>query len=154
MTNKYIEDVATKAIQSVDCKHPPVPLEQVVEKMGLKIVEFDFHNDISAVLKPEHNVIGVNKKHHSVRRRFSVAHELGHFLLGHKIGQEIIDEEFNKPFPIEKEANAFASALLMPASWMKDSVAKKGLDLEELAKTYDVSKQALTIRLLSLNLIK
>ena len=154
MTNKYIESVATKALQSVDCKQPPVPLEEIVGKMGLKIVEFDFHEGISAVLKPEHNVIGVNKNHHPVRKRFSVAHELGHFLLGHGDGQEIIDEEFGKPFPQETEANAFASALLMPAKWIKDSVAKKGLDLEELAKTYEVSKQALTIRLLALNLIK
>lgn len=125
-----------------------------MEKLGLKIVEFDFHEGISAVLKPEHNVIGVNSKHHPVRKRFSVAHELGHFVLEHSVGQEIVDENFNKPLPQEQEANAFAAALLMPSEMVKKSVTKNGFDLEELAKIFEVSKQALTIRLLSLNLIK
>lgn len=156
MTNKYIELAATNALQSVNCSEPPVALEQIVEKVGLKIVPFDFHQGISAVLKPELSVIGVNKNHHPVRQRFSIAHELGHFLLGHNVGheQEIVDDEFTKPFPQEKEANAFASALLMPSEWLKKSVTKTGLDLEELAKQYNVSKQALTIRLLALGLIK
>ncbi len=154
MIDRRIETIAIKALQSVDCVAPPIPLEQIVEKLGLKIVEFDFHDDISGVLKPEHNVIGVNKKHHPVRRRFSVAHELGHFLLGHRIDQEIIDDDFDKPLPPEQEANAFAAALLMPADFVKKSVSKSGLDLDELSKIYEVSKQAMTIRLLALNLIK
>jgi len=154
MVDKHIEAVAKRALESVDCEELPIPLDDIVEKMGLKTVKFNFHDDISAVLKPEFDVIGVNENHHPVRRRFSVAHELGHFLLGHKLGSEIVDDGFDKPLPIEQEANAFAAALLMPADLLKKSVAKVGLNLDELSKTYEVSKQAMTIRLLALNLIR
>jgi Zn-dependent peptidase ImmA (M78 family) len=53
----------------------------------------------------------------------------------------------------EREANQFASALLMPEDWLKAEVKKTGLDLDKLSKKFDVSKQALTIRLLDLKLI-
>ncbi len=154
---KYIQEIAEKALFGTDLASIPTPIEDVAQRFGLKVVEFDFPDSISGVLKKERNVIGVNKKHHPVRQRFTIAHELGHFLLGHDIGNEndVVDDDFDKPIPKEKEANLFASYILMPEDSVKAEVKKiNSIDLKHLAKTFNVSEQAMTIRLLNLNLIK
>lgn len=152
---KYIEDLALKVLKTVECTEPPVPIEKIPEKFDLEVVEFPFHSEISGILKKDRGVIGVNKDQHPVRRRFTIAHELGHFLLGHDMGKdELIDNSFDRSHSQEKEANMFASFILMPTDWVRDSVKKHGLDLEKLAKEYEVSKQAMTIKLLELDLIK
>ena len=146
-----------QAIEKTGCTQPPVPVEKVAEAMGLTVVPFAFHNKISGLLKKEEEVIGVNKTHHPLRQRFTIAHELGHFLLGHGMGEEhqeeMIDDVFDRPQPQEREANLFASSLLMPEDWIKKYVKKNGMEIESLAKTFEVSKQAVTIRLLQLKLI-
>ena len=152
---KYIETVALQALSKVDCDAPPTPIEEIAKRFELDVVAFPFHNKISGLLKKEDGIIGVNETHHPYRRRFTIAHELGHFLLGHGLehGQEeTYEDSFDKPFPQEKEANMFASFLLMPSEWIKREVKKNGLDLERLAETFGVSKQAVTIRLLDLKL--
>lgn len=149
---RHIEELATKALASIEFKTPPVPVEEIAKKMGLEVIPFDFPESLSGVLRKERGVIGVNKDHALVRRRFTVAHELGHFLLGHE--QDAIDETLDRPLPLEREANAFASYLLLPKESVEEDVKKIGLDLKMLSKKYLVSEQALTIRLLGLNLIK
>ena len=151
--NKYIEQIAQEALKKTGGSLP-VNVEEVARGYGLEVVEFAFHEKISGLLKKEQGIIGVNKTHHPVRRRFTIAHELGHFLLGHGMEtmDEIIDESFDRPMPQEREANLFASCLLMPNDLMKKE-SKKGIDLEKLSSTFGVSKQAITIRLLDLKLI-
>jgi Zn-dependent peptidase ImmA (M78 family) len=152
---KHIENLALRVLKSVNCTAPPVPVEKIAQKFNLEIVEFPFHSEISGLLKKERGVIGVNKGQHPYRRRFTIAHELGHFLLGHDMGkEEIIDSSFDRPLPQEREANIFASVLLMPSEWAKSSAKKTGIDIEKLSKEYEVSKQAVAVRLLELNLIK
>lgn len=153
---KYIQEVAKKALNSIENTTVPVQIKEIAEKLGLKIVEFDFQNSISGVLKKDRGIIGVNKKHHNVRKRFTIAHELGHFLLGHEIGKDdsIIDGDFDKPTDREREANIFASQILMPEEILKDEVKKHQINLKKLAEIFEVSEQAMTIRLLDLDLIK
>lgn len=152
----YIQELAAQTLNNLGYKTLPVPIEDVANRLGLRVVEFDFPNSMSGVLKKERKVIGVNKNHHPVRRRFTIAHELGHFLLGHDIGKDddVIDDDFDKPIPKEREANIFASCILMPATWVKTEVQGKKIDLKELARKFEVSEQAITIKLLELNLIK
>jgi len=154
---KYIEDLAAQAISHVDFKELPVPVNEIASAFHLEVVYFPFHDKLSGLLKKEEAVIGVNESHHPLRQRFTVAHELGHFLLGHGLGEDnrdAIDEAFDSPRPQEREANFFASCLLMPGDWVKKQVKKDGLDIEKLSKTFGVSRQAITIRLLELRLIK
>ena len=153
--SKHIEKLTLQVLKSIGCTNPPVPIEKIPEKFELEVVEFPFHSEVSGLLKKEQGVIGVNKGQHPVRRRFTIAHELGHFLLGHEMGKdEMVDNTFDRPHSQEQEANIFASYILMPGDWVKESKKKHGLDLEKLSKEYEVSKQAMTIRLLELNLIK
>jgi Zn-dependent peptidase ImmA (M78 family) len=151
-----IEELADKALSTVGFNEPPVSVEKIAEKVGFKIIPFEFHNNLSAVLKKKQSVIGVNKNHHPLRQRFSIAHELGHYLLGHEghDDESFVDEEFDKPIPHEKEANIFAAALLMPKRSVMEDAEKNGLDIKRMARLFQVSEQAMTIRLLELNLIK
>jgi Zn-dependent peptidase ImmA (M78 family) len=118
-------------------------------------------------------VIGANKSHHPHRQRFTIAHELGHFLL-HK-GETVHVDEGRGALAInlrdsesskgedneEKEANLFAAELLMPAKFLKKDLEGKSFDLladttllDGLAKKYQVSTQALTFRLANLGYIR
>lgn len=48
------------------------------------------------------------------RRRFTIAHEIGHYVLGH--GGDLVNREpSSRDNPIEQEANRFAASLLSPA---------------------------------------
>lgn len=161
---KYIEEIAKQALKKAPNDELPVPVEEIVKSLGLEVVAFPFHQKISGLLKKEEGIIAINKNHHPIRQRFTTAHELGHFLLGHGMEEmndsgvsiyedEIVDESFDKPDLREREANIFASALLMPADRVKNVVKKEGLEIDKLAALFGVSKQAMTIRLLSLKLI-
>ncbi len=151
------ENIASQALEKCECDDAPVPVEEIANSLGLEVVEFAFHQKISGLLKKEQGIIGVNQGQHPVRRRFTIAHELGHFLLGHGIEtaqEEIVDETFGEDFPQEREANMFASFLLMPGEWVKKEVKAEGkIDLDKLSAKFGVSKQAMTIRLLALKLI-
>lgn len=153
---QYIKQLTQKALDTADANAVPVQIEKIASKMGLTVVEFNFPNSVSGVLKKDRLVIGVNSQHSPVRRRFTVAHELGHFLLAHDIGKadDIVDDHFDKPMDKEREANIFASQILMPEKVLKEEVKKIGLNLKKLAELFEVSEQAMTIRLLELNLIK
>ena len=99
-----------------------------------------------------HNRIG------TTRTRFTIAHELGHYFLeNHRIG---LVKGHLKPHPsknnedshskIEKEADYFASCLLMPEERIKKDVFKKKFDfslIEFISQQYNVSKTAAAIRL-------
>lgn len=155
--SKYIEETALQALKAIDCDTYPVDVEKVANKMGLEVVEFPFHDNISGLLKKEEGVIGVNRNQHPLRRRFTIAHELGHFLLGHGMEStqdEIVDGHFAKSDLREREANMFASILLMPKDWVIKLVERDGLNIEKISTSFGVSKQAMTIRLLELNQIK
>jgi Zn-dependent peptidase ImmA (M78 family) len=109
-------------------------------------------------------VIGVNEDHHPNRQRFTIAHELGHFILHRDDSSIFVDKTLTfyrdgqssqGVYIQEIEANAFAAELLMPEAVIHQYVMN-GIDLHEekriesIAKELRVSQQALTIRLISL----
>jgi Zn-dependent peptidase ImmA (M78 family) len=155
--SKYIEEIAKQALKKSAYQELPVLVEQVAKSVGLEVIAFPFHQKISGVLKKEQGIIAINKNHSPVRQRFTAAHELGHFLLGHGMedvtDDREVDESFEKPDLKEREANLFASALLMPADRVKEAIKKEGQDIDKLASIFGVSKQAMTIRLLALKLV-
>lgn len=89
------------------------------------------------------------------RRRFTIAHELGHFIL-HRDAQnafscdkENIHSGIDTLKQIEREADDFASNLLMPGDVLRDLLARQHIDLHvlsDLAKRFKVSFEALCIR--------
>lgn len=112
-------------------------------------------------------VININSSKPETRQNFTLAHELGHYFLHKdKIESEgvIVDNDFFdsgralfrmdevEKSQIEKEANHFASALLMPSDLVADAWSKLK-DVEACAKVFNVSVSAMSIRLEYLRLL-
>ena len=165
-----MERKAEQSLVKAGVATTPVPVELVAKHLDIRIESADLGEDCSAVLVRNGNraVIGVNKEHHPNRRRFSIAHEIAHFVL-HE-GDTYIDKGYRVHFRDlesgsgtkleEMEANAFAAALLMPAKEVREAFKQQPFDLTEddslrmLANKFAVSTQAMTYRLMNLQLIQ
>jgi len=156
--------IAQKTIDETKISAPPVDVNKILTHIGINLLPYPFPEKVSAILLKENNmlVVGVNNSHHPNRQRFSIAHEIGHYLLGHykdvfvdmsEISEgrfDAFDTDHNKVQ--EQEANYFAGELLMPSAMLKKDFAKLR-NVEEIAKLYKVSKDALWIKLLKLKLV-
>lgn len=99
--------------------------------------------------------IGVNRNNSMARKRFTIAHELGHYCLHHRDGDEISYADLRSTIssPKEAEANRFASELLMPENLVKEEHNKLLFPtVGALADRFAVSRQAMKIRLIKLGL--
>ena len=133
--------------------------------------EFEEDGDISGMLYRDatRTVIGVNAAHSLTRRRFTIAHELGHLQL-HPGRPLILDASARVNFRDrtaslatdreEIEANAFAAALLMPERLVLEAV-ERVLSTEQhtperlvrlLADDFQVSEAAMGYRLINLGI--
>jgi len=171
---KLIRDLSTGLLERHNIVSAPVDVEKIAQALHLDVRKDSVEGDISGFLFRNHEkssaIIGVNRKQHSNRQRFTVAHELGHFLLhaGDKIhvdrGFEVRlrSDESSKGTDIdEKEANLFAAELLMPKSFVEKDLEKVGpVDLmdektiKKLAEKYQVSPHAFAFRLAYLGYVR
>ena len=165
--NEILERV-NELLQQSRVKTPPVNVEQVAGTLKIHVRKSPTEDEISGFLlrQPEGPVvIGVNSLHHPNRQRFTIGHEIGHFLL-HEYDKVHVDRSMVKlrssasstgEDEEEVEANRFAAELLMPRTFLdrdvKELLLRDLLDdkwMQQLAKRYAVSVQAMTNRLISL----
>jgi predicted nucleic acid-binding Zn-ribbon protein len=114
---------------------PPVDVEAIAKALGLEVT-YVFLGDVDGELRE--GKIRINADHHVHRQRFSIAHELGHFTL-HGAAIERNQE-------MERQANSFAAALLIPQPLLRQAVAET-TDFEVLRRRFAVSRDALKIAL-------
>lgn len=94
-------------------------------------------------------IIRVNRNHNTKRQRFTILHELGHYMLHRNKLQSFTDEIFFRAGikgDIEYRANEFASKLLMPEDRVHKAIAEGVRNLGLLAERFDVSSPAMKIR--------
>jgi hypothetical protein len=128
-----------------------VPIIDIANNLGFYIELLDSLPDHhSAIIYPDDMLIGLNKRHHPHRQRFSLGHELGHYLLKHKPEFELPPEEAEI---CNNEANEFSGELLVPLESLKRALKHTKI-IPELAHIFNVSQDALTIRILNQNLLK
>ena len=138
--------IARKLIADTGVINPPVLLGPIIDflkndsKLILKAWNFTEAVDGIHLLHEESVVIGYNQNINYFRKRFTIAHELGHFLLKHLIKEHEIN--FYDKDPQEKEANQFAAELLMPLEFIKVDF-KNNPNIEALSVKYLVSKEAM-----------
>jgi Zn-dependent peptidase ImmA (M78 family) len=152
----------------------PVPIEAVARKLRLTVKAAPLGSDLSGILIVErgHGAIGYNVDHAVVRQRFTIAHEIAHFLLHVERGQE--SQVFVDRYVVhrrdglaaagtdkqEVEANRFGAALLMPKRLVLEQISRRNLDLDDeeavfsLASRFQVSSAAMTNRLNTLKLLR
>jgi Zn-dependent peptidase ImmA (M78 family) len=142
----YIQRLTKELIEKYNYT-PPIPVDELAKNLGFKIREVSTELDIDAKLDSKNMRIVVNTlKTNPYRRRFSIAHELGHFVLKHDIKPwEFEDPETCKSY-VESEADEFAGSLLMPKDFLTSHI-KKGVSPAELQSICQVSKEALWVRM-------
>lgn len=165
------DEVAARVLEEFEISGPPVPIDQLARGMGIQLVYEPFDGDVSGILHRGQNgeatMIVVNTYNATVRQRFTMAHELGHFLMHNDV--LFVDKPVSVRFRDslsslaisneEIQANRFAACALMPESWVIDEanhelarepeIASEEL-VERLARRFDVSRQAMEIRLAGL----
>ena len=155
---------------------PPIPVEAIADShFGLYVREVapeemrdapglpEIGDDarISGLLIPSLGEIWVNGEEAQQwpgRRRFTIAHEIGHHVL-HRVGQQAlfcrkssVEEEkpatTRAPLPVtEREANAFAAAMLMPAELVRAHYEDCRGDFDRLCSVFASSGAAMGRRL-------
>lgn len=154
---KTARDLAKKLIKSAKVTQAPVSLQVVIQQLqkeyDLEVKRMNVGDKVSGILvrcqkvDDDYTVIGFNENHHWHRRRFTIAHEIGHLLLGHVCSGNQDDRSYN-----ENEANIFAGELLIPTSLIKKDYTKHS-DLKKLSELYRVSPTAMTIKLMEARVI-
>lgn len=142
--------LARKLFKNCKLDHPPIFLKDILnhlqEDQRVYIHSWNFGSNISGVLIVEEDcsTIGYNEQEHVHRNRFTVAHEIGHLLLGHTCQKS---SDFMDARTSETEANQFAAELLMPLAIVKADLQKGIKDIPDLARRYWVSKEAVGWRI-------
>ena len=161
---------------------PPVPVERVASSLlGLFIDEADDlrtlpgaptdQGRLSGMLDAEEMVVWVDRgeaRRSPGRRRFTIAHEVGHLILHVPVLKEVF---YDRPTDIreidedppgeelpelrrrEREANVFARELLMPERLVNEQAHATGFNLPALANRFEVSVPAMRLRLRLLKLL-
>jgi Zn-dependent peptidase ImmA (M78 family) len=170
--SRRAEQAAQDLLVDLGITELPVPVEEVARLCGAAVTRERFRRDLSGMLVRDDDgdgaVIGVNSTHHPRRQRFTVAHEIGHLRL-HK-GRKLTvdsglrvdyrDDAGNPTILEERDANAFAAALLMPEDAVKaqarplvEAGTTRSALVSSLARTFEVSEEAMGYRLLNLGFL-
>ncbi|MEM7530161.1 MAG: XRE family transcriptional regulator [Pseudomonadota bacterium] len=159
-TEDAAEAIADQVRDAWDLGDDPIPnLTELLEERGLKVFVMDLPKSVSGltcwVARPDNGqpmpVIVVNQGHGLERRRFTLAHELAHRVL-----------DATAPINIERAANRFAGALLVPATHLRRRVSsaqhpgRRQISYGEiirLKRFYRVSAAALLMRLTQIEVL-
>lgn len=183
MKYRSYAEIDRLASEFLEEHHPagsiPVPIEEIVEfKLGLTIVPHKgllSRKDIDAFLSSDFTELHIDEDHYmseSNRSRFTLAHEVGHFVMHRNIGGVFRSTQEWKEKSIsatksyyETQANAFAGCLLMPKELAlrefkrQKTIAKKKFPeitndptfftyiSSQVARVFGVSDQVAEIRL-------
>lgn len=120
----------------------PVDVEGLCRDLGLDVCTAPLDGVSGALLQvvPDHYLVVVSRVN-TARRRFTIAHELGHYLLHRHLAAQFACADLDVS-PIEREANIFAADLLMPMHLLQPGIS--GTQISRLCR---VSRQAADIRL-------
>lgn len=148
-TDDFCRQRARELLAELGLTEPPVRVEDVARDCGLKVSYVRKGRGFSGQLLREQRVIEVEVNMHPHRQRFTIAHEIGHYVLNHSPVFCIFDDVgTNDPLKAnERQAQIFASELLMPEPWLKKYWTKLNRDYKALARTFFVSDEAMFRRL-------
>ena len=142
----------------------PVKVGTIAKKLGISVKIASMAANISGQIRLEDGqyVIRVNRYESRERQRFTIAHELSHFLLHRNLIDVseggITDNVLyrsGQPNQVEYEANRLAADIIMPISKIEESLAAFNQEITEplietMAELFQVSNAAMAIRLQNL----
>jgi hypothetical protein len=138
----------------------PVDVTAIARDLGLAVYEMrNLPSNVSGKIfkDPSHGgksgfSIAVNASESFVRRRFTVAHEIAHFILHRNRlnGGELVDDTMYRSGLSSREetdANKTAASIIMPLHLIRSLIESGVKDIPSLADRLQVSQSALSIRL-------
>lgn len=142
-------------------KETPVRLGAIARELGIEVFKSPLKPNVSGLIEPSSTApsgfrIKINRHESPERQRFTLAHEIGHFILHrYDIGGGIVDNVMyrsNLSSRKEMEANRFAANLIIPMERLREEVGEIGRQISDdaivaLARKFRVSQQAMSIRL-------
>lgn len=146
-------------------------LDKLAKKLSLSIFDATFSdpNLSGAIYKDEitgNFNIYANAQHPITRKRFTIAHEIGHYISAicdsHSKDELFKNSEGLEDYSVsyrhdgikseaETEANQIAAEMLMPQEWVRQFV-RDGMSVEKMAEIFFVSEHAVAIRINSLGI--
>lgn len=151
--SQNIEQLVNKILYEEKISSPPIKSEVLAEfYFGLDFDCVELSNDDLAGLKVAEKKIYINETRAEELnanyglKNFTIAHELGHWVLHRNLVGRHSPQ-------IEREADKFATYLLMPENFVREEFTKllewlpAEMKLDSLADTFCVSKKAMKIRL-------
>ncbi|WP_394980404.1 ImmA/IrrE family metallo-endopeptidase [uncultured Helicobacter sp.] len=163
-TKTQIKNIAEGVLESYSDGEFPVKVLQIAKNLELEVYDATFDkDDVAGMLKAKEKKILIAQSDSPLRQRFSIAHEIGHYVL-HYYGKLFEEKDQEKHISFrdntsslgfsvrEIEANFFAANLLMPEAKIRE-LYSGGFSMEEMAYFLNVSKIAMGHRLEYLGLI-
>jgi len=164
-TNFKVQKLASDVSKLLSLgRRPAFNLQKVLEQdFGIKVIYYSFGggSSISTVSPQLGNIIVINKDEAPWRQNFDLAHELFHLITWDAVvlSQNFTDEEYSED--IERKADIFASALLLPEDEVKKEIMNRAevtkqisySDIVDIAIEFGVSTQALVYRLFHLRFL-
>ena len=131
----------------------PVPVEDVATALGIRVLIVPDPGWEGACASEEKRAfIWIREESPRVRQRFTLAHEIGHIIL-HPIGCEFRDAApgmLTDGSATDRQANDFALNLLMPRVKLQPILYETNYSVEQMARMFDVSPQAMGMRVASI----
>jgi len=142
----------------IDKASPPIKLVPLAQKLGIRVYAAAWPDNISGKIQKDATrggesgfAIFINKDHHKKRQRFTLAHELAHYVLHEPlIGDGMFDDALYRSGlsnTEERQANSLAADILMPWRHLESYVDRFGDDVAKLAEIFEVSRNAMSIRI-------
>lgn len=138
----------------------PVKVGALATDLGLKVLISELPSGVSGKLSRDPSdfekwIIRVNRHEHRNRQRFTIAHEIAHYILhrdqiSSSLNSQLTDDTFYRSGLSERrewEANRLAADILMPWPLIRQLTAEGKRTPHELARELEVSDSAMSIRL-------
>lgn len=149
---------AAGILKKYNITEPFVDLHKITRGEGLHIaivqLKPEWENNISGFYDDGTKTIYVNRNISAARTRFTIAHELGHYLMHkdyiksekYKVLMRRNDWSINDKPDVEKEADAFAANLLVPLEILEKYRDKA--TVPQLKDLFGISEEMLGYRLI------
>lgn len=156
---KIARNYSWKTLEECKITFFPLNLNQIIEYYNIIVIAYSKSNYIKSLHESVQNGDGFSREENGQkviyfndkkgcyeRRRFTVAYELGHCIIGHDLTKiKFRNSEIDTPEDSieEMQANVFARDILMPAFILKETNC---ITAEGISKLCHVSKQSAEIR--------
>src|SRR3989337_4594269 len=126
--NEIFDEIIEKQLELRGIARPPVPCHFINSYAPVRIRLFDWKRLHGAVAQDRGTLlIGLNRNDCPEERRFTLFHEIAHFVLERerRLAGGVF---FRHPKGVEHAADLVARQILMPSRWVREAWSKEPLE--------------------------